>query len=99
MTAKLIALYKQPEDPAAFDEKYFGEHVPLVEKIPGIQKTVVNRVKRAVAGESFHLVVEMHFADYDALKAAMKTPEMAATGDHIGTFGGHLMTLLMVEED
>ncbi|MBL8514234.1 MAG: EthD family reductase, partial [Betaproteobacteria bacterium] len=27
--AKLIALYKTPTDKAAFDDYYFGKHVPL----------------------------------------------------------------------
>ena len=28
--AKLLALYKTPADPAAFDRYYFSKHVPLV---------------------------------------------------------------------
>jgi uncharacterized protein (TIGR02118 family) len=30
MTVKLVVLYTQPGDPAAFDEHYLGVHMPLV---------------------------------------------------------------------
>ena len=29
---KFIALYQKPADPDAFDEKYFGTHLPLVDR-------------------------------------------------------------------
>ena len=32
--AKVIALYKHPADPAAFDSYYFKKHVPITKKIP-----------------------------------------------------------------
>jgi len=35
MTVRLVVLYTQPADPAAFDEHYLGIHAPLAEKIPG----------------------------------------------------------------
>lgn len=98
MSAKLVALYKEPEDPAAFDKRYFEGHMPLVEKIPGLQSTTITRFGKALAGEAFYLMAEMHFEDMDALKAALRTPEMAATGEDIQQFGGHLMTLLIAEE-
>jgi hypothetical protein len=30
MTVKLVVLYTQPDDPAAFEEHYLGVHMPLV---------------------------------------------------------------------
>ena len=36
--SKLIALYKQPADQAAFDQAYFNTHLPLIAKVPGLQK-------------------------------------------------------------
>ena len=38
MTVKLMVLYTQPDDPAAFDEHYFGTHMPLVHAMPGLQR-------------------------------------------------------------
>ncbi len=96
---KLVALYKQPQDPAAFDEAYFKTHLPLIAKVPGLQKTVVTRFTRTLMGENFHLMAEMYFADLDALKAAMKSPEMGAAGENLNTFAEGLVTLAFADEE
>jgi uncharacterized protein (TIGR02118 family) len=95
---KLIALYKHPSDLAAFDEAYFKTHLPLIEKVPGIQKTVITRINRTVMGEGFYLMAEMYFADADALKTGMRSPEMAAAGENLNSFAGGLATLMFGEE-
>ena len=41
--ARLIALYKTPKDPAAFDRYYFATHAPLAKKIPGLRKYEVSQ--------------------------------------------------------
>ncbi len=95
---KLIALYRQPADPAAFDQAYFNTHLPLVAQVPGLQKTVVTRFTRSLSGEAFYLMTEMYFADKEALKTAMKSPEMAAAGENLNSFAEGLVTLLFGEE-
>jgi uncharacterized protein (TIGR02118 family) len=71
MTVKLIALYEQPADEAAFLDHYTRVHLPLVEKIPGLQRAVVNRVVgNAMGGEApYFLIAEMHYADRAAFEA------------------------------
>ena len=32
MTVSYFALYQTPDDPAHFEQHYFGTHVPLIEK-------------------------------------------------------------------
>lgn len=95
---KLVALYKEPADPSAFDEAYFNTHVPLIQKVPGLQKMVVTRFTRTLMGEGFYMMAEMHFADKDALKTAMKSPEMAVAGDNLNSFAEGLVTLMFAEE-
>jgi uncharacterized protein (TIGR02118 family) len=95
---KLIALYKHPSDLAAFDEAYFKTHLPLIEKVPGIQKTVVTRINRTVMGDGYYMMAEMYFADADALKAGMRSPEMAAAGENLNAFAGGLVTLMFGQE-
>ncbi|MEX2160419.1 MAG: EthD family reductase [Anaerolineales bacterium] len=95
---KLIALYKQPSDPTAFDQAYFDTHLPLIAKLPGLQKTEVTRFTRSLGGDSFYLMAEMYFADEDARKAAMKSPEMAAAGESLDSFANGLYSLLFGEE-
>ena len=95
---KLVALYKEPADPAAFDEAYFNTHLPLIEQVPGLQRTVITRFTRTIMGEGYYLMAEMTFADKESLKAAMKSPEMAAAGENLNSFAAGLVTLMFAEE-
>ena len=95
---KLVALYKQPPDVAAFDDAYFNTHLPLLSKVPGLEKTVITRFNRVLMGDDFHLLAEMTFQDADTLKVAMKSPEMAAAGANLNPFAEGLVTLLFGEE-
>lgn len=96
---KLIALYKQPADPASFDQAYFNTHLPLLARVPGLEKTVVTRFTRSLSGEAFYLMAEMSFSNKDALKAAMKSPEMAAAGENLNSFAEGLVSMLYGEEE
>jgi hypothetical protein len=40
----------------------------------------------------------MYFSDQDALRTAMKSPEMAAAGDNLNSFAEGLVTLMYGEE-
>jgi uncharacterized protein (TIGR02118 family) len=91
---KLIALYKQPENPDVFNNAYFNSHLPLLKKVPGLEKTEVTPITRTIMGENFFLMAVMHFADEDARRQAMRSPEMAAAGDNLNTFAEGLVTLL-----
>ena len=95
--SKLIALYKQPADPAAFDKAYFDTHLPLLEKVPGLQKTEITRFSRTLMGEGYYLMAQMYFADADAMKAAMKSQEMAAAGENLDSFSKGMYTLMFGE--
>ncbi len=97
--SKLIALFKQPADPTAFDKAYFNAHLPLIAKVPGLNKTVVTRFTRTLQGEGFYLMAEMVFDDREALKTGMKSPEMAAAGANLNTFAAGLVTLMFAEEE
>ena len=96
---KLVALYKTPEDPAAFDEAYFNSHMPLIRKVPDLQKTVITRFTRTLMGDEYYMMAEMYFPDEDKLKAAMKSPEMAAAGENLNTFASGLVTLMFAQEE
>lgn len=95
---KLIALYKQPPDTEAFDQAYFERHLPLLKKVPGLQTTTITRFTRTIMGESLYMMAEMTFADADALKAGMRSPEMGAAGENLNSFAEGLVTLLYGEE-
>lgn len=95
---KLIALYKRPNDLQAFEQAYFNTHLPLMNKVPGLRKTVITRFTRTLMGDDFFMMAEMYFTDSSALKAGLKSPEMAAAGENLNGFAAGLVTLLVGEE-
>ena len=96
---KYVALYRTPEDVASFDASYFGAHVPLAEKTPGLIRSEVARVLKTVTGEpSLHVMAELYFESYDALKQAFKTPEWAASGANLAEWGGLELVSMYVAE-
>lgn len=96
---KLVALYKRPDDPVTFEESYFNSHLPLIQKVPDLQRTVITRFTRTLMGDEYYMMAEMYFPDVDKLKAAMKSPEMAAAGENLNTFASGLVTLLFAQEE
>jgi uncharacterized protein (TIGR02118 family) len=95
---KLVALYQQPTDPATFDDAYFRTHLPLIKLVPGLERTVISRFKRTVMGDGPYLMAEMYFADEEALKSAMRSPEMAVAGENLDGFAKGLVSLMFAEE-
>ncbi|GLZ41796.1 EthD family reductase [Actinokineospora sp. NBRC 105648] len=90
---KYIALYRRPDDPAAFDEGYFGSHLPLVEQTPGLLRQEIAKVSRVFVpgflGESEpYLVAELYFESAAAMKAAFQSPQWQAAGANLSEIGG-----------
>jgi|LakMenEpi03Aug12_release.lakeMendotaPanAssembly.Ray.scaffolds.fasta_scaffold671883_2 uncharacterized protein (TIGR02118 family) len=98
MVAKVIALYKPPADPAEFDEKYFNEHIPLAQKIPGLQLIEISKTNGAPMGDAaYYLMAELYFNDMDAVKAGMGSAEGKAAGKNLMTFAKDLVTMMYAE--
>jgi uncharacterized protein (TIGR02118 family) len=81
MTVKLVVLYTHPDDPEAFERHYFDTHMPLVSKIPGLQRAESGRFVAALDGgeQTYYRVAELYFADQAALGAAFGSDEGKAT--------------------
>jgi uncharacterized protein (TIGR02118 family) len=93
---KLIVLYRQPADPAAFDKHYAEVHRPLVERIPGLQKLVINRGMAAPWGGAppYYMIAELHFPDEATFQRAMASPENVAAGKDVRKFASDIVTLM-----
>jgi uncharacterized protein (TIGR02118 family) len=102
MTVKLVVLYAQPEDRAAFDDHYRGVHGPLVRKLPGLQRFETGTVSAALDGgeQTYHRIAELYFADQAAMDAAFGSTEGAATAQDYGTIAppGSRMFIEVVED-
>jgi uncharacterized protein (TIGR02118 family) len=82
--AKLIAVYKTPKDPAAFEQYYFSTHVPLAKKIPGLRKYDVSQgaVGTPSGPGPAHLIATLYFDSLDAIQSGLTSLEgQAAAGD------------------
>ena len=96
---KLVALYRKPADPAAFDQAYFETHVPLVQKIPKLRRVEVARITGAPRGEpEFYLMAEMYFDDKAAMDRATVSPENMAAGKNLMGFAKGLVTFMFAED-
>lgn len=99
--AKLIALYKQPEDKKAFDDHYFNVHTPITEKIPGLKEMKVTKFSGTpMGGDSpYYLMCEMIYDNMDDLKKGLRSDEGKASGKDVMSFAGKLVTLMIGEEE
>lgn len=96
---RLVALYKRPQDPAAFDAYYFGKHKPLAEKIPGLLEYRCSRVFGGPAGKSpYYFMAELCFQDKEAFKKGMMSPESLAAAKDLDNFAKGICEVIFVDE-
>ncbi|HXW44333.1 MAG TPA: EthD family reductase [Streptosporangiaceae bacterium] len=102
MTVKLVVLYTQPDDPAAFDAHYVNVHVPLVRKIPGLERFETGTFTAALDGgeSTYHRIAELYFRDQVAMDDAFGSPAGAATAEDYGKIAplGSRMFIQAVDE-
>ncbi|MBK9115687.1 MAG: EthD family reductase [Betaproteobacteria bacterium] len=86
--AKVIAMYKTPTDAAAFDRYYFGTHVPIAKKIPGLRHYEVTRgpIHSYDGSAPYHLIATLTFDSMAAVHAALGSPEGQATANDLAHF-------------
>jgi uncharacterized protein (TIGR02118 family) len=97
--AKLIALYKHPQDPAHFDAHYFGKHIPLAKTIRGLRRYEVSAgpVATPQGTSQFRLVAILTFDSLADIGNALASPEGQATGADLATFATGGVDLLVFD--
>lgn len=95
--AKLYAIYQQPSDPAAFDDYYFGKHVPLAKTIPGLRSYEVTRgdVMGMAGKHGVYLIATLEFDSIEAIGAAMASPRGQATAADLANFASAGVDVMM----
>jgi uncharacterized protein (TIGR02118 family) len=103
MAATLLAIFKAPEGGEdAIEEfltRYLDEHMPLIEKVPGLRNSVVERVAHHYAGDDIVIVTRMEFDDGAALEAGMASDEMRVAGRNLRDIAPGMLTLVALEEE
>jgi uncharacterized protein (TIGR02118 family) len=99
VAARLIALYHQPDDPAAFDAYYQEVHTPIVRRYPGLRDLRLTRTD-TVGGTkpSIYLMAEMVFESRSDLDAALASEPGRESGRDLRNFASAGVTLLIAED-
>ena len=86
--ATVIAMYGKPADATAFDRYYYGTHVPLAKRIPGLRGYEVTRGAIAKLGgvAPFHLIATLTFDSLADIERALASPEGQATAADLERF-------------
>jgi uncharacterized protein (TIGR02118 family) len=75
--ARMVVIYRTPKDPQAFDAHYFGVHIPLAKRLPGIRKYEVGKrpIVTPAGDPEPYLIGTLYFDDLGAIRSAFATPE------------------------
>jgi uncharacterized protein (TIGR02118 family) len=98
---KLVVLYGQPEDPAAFEDHYTTTHIPIAAKIPGVKQFEASRgVGTPDGAESpYFRMAELWFESPEALSSAMASEEGQAAVNDIPNFASGGATVFVAAVD
>ena len=80
--ARMLVIYRTPENVEAFDRHYFDIHVPLAKTIPGLRKYEVSDgpIATPVGTSNIHRIGTLYFDDLAAIGRAFASPEGQAAG-------------------
>ncbi|MEX6505383.1 EthD family reductase [Jiella sp. M17.18] len=70
--ARMIVVYKEPQDVEAFNRHYFETHVPLAKRLPGLRRYEVSRgpIMSPFGPSNAFMIATLHFDDMAAIKEA-----------------------------
>ena len=102
MFKAMFFLYRRPDlTVEAFQSYSHGTHVPIVAKVPGLVRYVINHtaVNPAGAANACDAVAELWFDSLDAFQSALGSPEgAAALGDQPNYLDMNRTHALFMEE-
>ena len=75
--ARMIAIYKTPDDKDTFDKHYFELHIPLAKKLPGLRKYDVSKspIISTTGDSETYLIGTLHFDSLEAIKTAFASSQ------------------------
>lgn len=95
----LTVLYGQPDDPAAFDAHYRDTHVPLVDKISGLNRWTYRKLD-SMDGSTppYYLIAELDFDSLEQLQASMGSAEGQEAANDVPNFASGGATMLVAHQ-
>ncbi len=96
---RLIALYSQPDDPAAFDAHYRDVHAPIVRSYPNLLSMRLTKAD-GVGGRpaAYYLMAEMSFATRADLDEALASDPGRESGRDLRNFAQAGVTLFVADD-
>ena len=99
--AKLVALYRKPADPDAFDRYYASTHAPLAKTRPGLRSYEVSGggVATPQGDSPYHLTAILSFDSVAAIQDALASPVGQATAGDLANFAQAGVELLVFDSE
>lgn len=96
---KIVVLFGEPTDPAAFEEYYQVTHVPLALTMPYLQRIEAGKAVSAVGGgePAFYRIAELYYADHADMEASLASPEGQEAFADVANFATGGVTATIVE--
>ena len=96
---RLLVMYHQPADTAAFDKHYYNVHLPLAAKIPNTRTLSVSKtgLDKLTNNDNYYLIAQMEWDSKEAMTKALQTPEGIASHDDFVSFAGDRVTMIGYE--
>jgi uncharacterized protein (TIGR02118 family) len=99
VSVRLIALYHQPDEAAAFDAHVREVHEPIVRRYPNLREMRLSRTDGVAGRESpYHLLAEMVFDSRSDLDAALASEAGRESARDLRNFAGAGVTLFIAED-
>ena len=78
--SKFTVIYDNPTDPAAFEAAYESEQLEAARRIPGYLRLEASKVwpKEDGSPTPAYRMIDLYYPNYDAVSAAVATPEAGA---------------------
>jgi len=94
---KFAIQFHKPTDLPAFETAY-NDFLALVERMPNITRRQVNSVLGSPTGETpLYRILEVYFADYSQLDAALKSPTGQEAGAELRRFASGSFVMFFTE--
>ena len=94
---KFMILFSTPDDLERFEDSY-NNFLALIERMPDIRRRqVINVLGSPMGTPRLYRILEVYFDSYDALNAALKSPQGQEAGGELRTFPSGEIELLFAE--
>ncbi|HEX6818916.1 MAG TPA: EthD family reductase [Ktedonobacterales bacterium] len=96
---KIVVLYGQPTDPAAFDQYYQQTHIPIAQKIPNVKRFEFGHVLGTLTGDPapYYLQAELYFESPEQMQASLNSDGGQAAAGDVANFATGGVTFIVVE--